>query len=311
MKTPRWFEKLNAWVEGESPGLPEPQAHREKDAAGNALIEEAPAKPFGRGSSLLGGSSEALTRVVPAVAGILCCAIFCLVMLATVAYLPRYENPENPMENEVAQRYIEEGIEEVGAVNLVTNIILVYRGFDTYGESCVLFLGATAVILLLSRDKHNTTEEDLRVLAEADAEDEISRNQILGHISAALLPILLLYGLYILVNGHLSPGGGFAGGSMLGGALILCENAYGYRRVGKFFNRRLMVTIQVVTLLLYAALICSMIYNGANGIPEGIPLGTPGSIFSGGFMVPKNLAVGMVVASTMYGFYSYFGRGDL
>ena len=310
MKRPSWYEKLNLWVEGESPGLPEPEAHRED---GYAPQGESHAGEGGsaRGRSLLSGASEALTRVVPTVLGIICCAVFCLVMLATVAYLPSYENPENPMENEVARRYIEEGVGEVGAVNLVTNVILVYRGFDTYGESCVLFLGATAVIMLLAADRKNTTKADERVLAEADAQDEISRNQILGHVSAALLPILLLYGLYILCNGHLSPGGGFAGGSILGGALMLCENAYGIGRVRQFFTHHVYHAVKVGALVLYAILIGYTIYTGANGLASVFTPGQAGSIFSGGIVLPINLMVGLEVACTMYAFYTYFGRGDL
>ena len=121
----------------------------------------------------------------------------------------------------------------------------------------------------------------------------------------------MLYGLYILCNGHLSPGGGFAGGSILGGALILCENAFGVKRVRSFFNHRVYHIIKVGALILYAVLICYTIYVGANGLENIIPLGKPGSILSAGIILPINIAVGLEVACTMYAFYTYFGRGEL
>ena len=49
----------------------------------------------------------------------------------------------------------------------------------------------------------------------------------------------------------------------------------------------------------------------ANGLPSGIPLGTPGAILSSGLIMPLNIAVGMVVACTMYVFYALFRKGGL
>ncbi|MBR1457408.1 MAG: hypothetical protein IJ594_09675 [Oscillospiraceae bacterium] len=306
MKTPVWYQKLLRWTEGDSPVLPEPAAHREQTR--EPAAEES---AYESGPGLLSASAGRVRNVLLRVITIASCAVFLLIMLATVAYLPRFGDADNAPENETSRRYIEQGMQEVGATNLVTNIILVYRGFDTYGESCVLFLGATAVIMLLAVDAKNTTEEDRRVLARSDALDRENRNQILGHITTILMPVILLYGLYILCNGHLSPGGGFAGGSILGGALILCENGYGVGKVHSFFGHRIYHVVKVGALILYAVLICYTIYVGANGLPNVIPLGKPGSILSAGIILPINVAVGLEVACTMYAFYTYFGRGDL
>jgi multicomponent Na+:H+ antiporter subunit B len=306
MKKPLWYEKLERWVEGDGPTLKEPAAHVEGK---NPSAETPPAGNLG--PSLLRGSGASVLSWLTRVFAIACCLVFALLMIATVAYLPRFGGEDVPAENETVRRYIEKGLEEVGATNLVTNIILVYRGFDTYGESCVLFLGATAVIMLLEADSKNTSEEDEKELELSDMLDNRARNQILGHIATILMPVVMLYGLYILCNGHLSPGGGFAGGSILGGALILCENAFGVSRVRSFFNHRIYHIIKVGALILYAVLICYTIYVGANGLPNIIPLGKPGSILSAGIILPINIAVGLEVACTMYAFYTYFGRGEL
>lgn len=307
MKTPDWYQKLARWVEGDSPALREPAAH----SAAPAPAEAPDTAPYEGGPSLLRGASGTIGNAVIRALAIVCCVVFTLLMLTTVAYLPRFGDADNAPVNETSRRYIEQGLEEVGATNLVTNIILVYRGFDTYGESCVLFLGATAVIMLLACDSNNISEADRRALLRSDALDREGRNQILGHITTVLMPVILLYGLYILCNGHLSPGGGFAGGSILGGALILCENAFGAGKVRSFFSHRVYHIVKVGALILYAVLICYTIYVGANGLENIIPLGTPGSILSAGIILPINVAVGLEVACTMYAFYTYFARGDL
>ena len=50
---------------------------------------------------------------------------------------------------------------------------------------------------------------------------------------------------------------------------------------------------------------------GSNGLENHIPKGTPGAILSGGMILPLDIAVGLVVACTMYGFDSAFRRGSL
>ena len=62
-------------------------------------------------------------------------------------------------------------------------------------------------------------------------------------------------------------------------------------------------------LMVYTLLKTYSFYTGANGIESIIPLGIPGTILSGGLILPLNICVGIVVACTMYTFYSLFRRG--
>ena len=90
--------------------------------------------------------------------------IFCLslvfILLVGVSYLPQYGREDNPVNNEVSARYIEQGLQETGAVNIVTGMILDYRAFDTLGESHVLFLATCTVLILLRKDKKKKNEEE-------------------------------------------------------------------------------------------------------------------------------------------------------
>ena len=96
-----------------------------------------------------------------------------------VAYLPNFGGADNPINNEVAQRYIEQGIQESGAVNIVTGMILFYRAFDTFGESTVLFSAASAVLILLridTKDKQHfvSVDTDLAVKPRPDFAEEFA-----------------------------------------------------------------------------------------------------------------------------------------
>lgn len=60
---------------------------------------------------------------------VLLCFSIIFVLLWTIAYLPVFGNAGNPDNNEVSARYIEKGLDETGAVNIVTGMILDYRAF--------------------------------------------------------------------------------------------------------------------------------------------------------------------------------------
>ncbi len=236
--------------------------------------------------------------------------LFCLalitVLLVTVSNLPAFGSSHNPASNEVVQRYIEEGLAETGAVNIVAGMILDYRAFDTLGESHVLFIAATCVMILLRKDrqgKKHTVRKDKTPQAKPDP--------ILKAAATLLTPFILIFGIYIVLNGHLSPGGGFSGGAIIGAGLILAANAFGFEQTGRFFTRKTYSAISLFALLFYSAAKSYSFYTGANHIESIISKGTPGAILSSGLILPLNICVGMVVACTMYGFYSLFKKGEL
>lgn len=73
-------------------------------------------------------------------------------LIVLAAELPTYGSPDNPTINEVTERYLEKGVEEAGATNIVTGIIVDYRAYDTLIETTVLFTALIAVMLTLKGD---------------------------------------------------------------------------------------------------------------------------------------------------------------
>jgi multisubunit Na+/H+ antiporter MnhB subunit len=79
---------------------------------------------------------------------ILVCMVSYMLLLA-VGEMPPYGHLDNPTNNEVYQRYVDKGVEESGGLNLVTNILLDYRAYDTLLETTVLFTAVMAIMLVL------------------------------------------------------------------------------------------------------------------------------------------------------------------
>ncbi len=63
--------------------------------------------------------------------------------------MPRYGDPEAPIHHYMAPRFIEDSPVEIGIPNEVTSVLASYRGYDTWGETTVIFTAAIGVILLL------------------------------------------------------------------------------------------------------------------------------------------------------------------
>ena len=231
------------------------------------------------------------------------CLVLILILLITISWMPRLGASDVPASNEVAQRYIEEGLSETGAVNIVAGMILDYRAFDTFGESCVLFTAVCCVFVLLKK----TPSE---VLRENDRLNEPKNDAILQVAAAGLVPFGLLFGVYVILNGHLSAGGGFSGGAVLGACLILYLLAFGFEKTERFFTERTFRFVTVVPLTFYCLAKSYSFFTGANHLQSFIPLGTPGAILSSGLILPLNICVGMVVTCTMYAFYCMFRKGS-
>ncbi len=237
------------------------------------------------------------------VTAVVCCVALVTILLIAVSYLPPVGNPDNPAHNEVVDKYITDGLKDTGAVNIVTGMILDYRAFDTFGESNVLFIATCTVLILMRNDKKKPADHD-----HSDRHFEPRSDAILQKITFFLFPIIVIYGIYVVLNGHLSPGGGFSGGAIIGAGLILYLNAYGTEKTRRFFTEKTYKYVSFAALTFYCLAKSYSFFTGANHLESGIPLGEAGDIISAGLILPLNICVGMVVACTMYAFYTLFRK---
>ncbi len=110
-------------------------------------------------------------------------------------------------------------------------------------------------------------------------------------------PFLFTYGAYLIIYGHLSPGGGFQGGVILAVGVILLLISHGYSLVRISFREKLVrimessAALGVVLLALSGLIFNSLFYNYLRG-------GTPGTLFSGGTIAPFNILIGFKIGAS-------------
>ncbi|MBS3816247.1 MAG: cation:proton antiporter [Candidatus Thermoplasmatota archaeon] len=114
--------------------------------------------------------------------------------------------------------------------------------------------------------------------------------------SKIIAPFLFTYGIYLIIYGHLSPGGGFQGGVILAVGIILLLTSHGYKLVHESFQERLVkvtestAVLGIILLGLSGLIFQAFFYNYLSG-------GTPGTLFSGGTIVLFNILVGVKIGT--------------
>ena len=225
-------------------------------------------------------------------------------LLACLFYLPRFGAVNNNLTlNDIYHEYIENGIDKTGATNFVSGMILDYRAFDTLGESFVLFTAVNCVLILLQEVKDSKKKEDEKY--------QPIKDPLIKFGCSLAVPLIFLFGAYVILNGSISPGGGFSGGAIMGAGLIIYSIAFGFENSSKFFKDKTFKAVSSIALLTYCASKTYSFLTGALEVESVIPLGVPGTILSGGLIFILNVAVGLVVTCTMFGLYSLFKKGEI
>ena len=119
---------------------------------------------------------------------------------------------------------------------------------------------------------------------------------IIRTLIRSLLPIVLVFGAYIISYGHLTPGGGFQGGMILVGAVMSIYLAYGYNAVRAIDDDDLDL-LEHLGALLYVVVGLAGLLVGAAFLANVFPIGPVGSLLSGGIVFVLNLTVGFKVAA--------------
>jgi multicomponent Na+:H+ antiporter subunit B len=170
-----------------------------------------------------------------------------------------------------------------GVANAVTTVVVFFRGFDTLGEIAVLFIAALGIGLMLSSCCLEPHKEE--------------SNFILQKASKLFFPVIMLFGVYVMVYGHLSPGGGFQGGVIIAsGVLLLLISNQNFEVPHKLISTlETFAGISYVLIGLIGLLVLDSFLG--NFLPHNIS--NMGMLFSGGIIPLIYIVVGIKVGSEM------------
>jgi len=195
----------------------------------------------------------------------------------------------------IGQAIQSQGTTETGAANLVTAVVLGYRGIDTLGELSILFAAATAGGLVLTTGKKKSrasSEEDAGFIVKTAAE--------------LLFPLLVVAGLYIVIHGHLTPGGGFQGGVILAAAFFLPLLA----KPSTHMNHKTMSLIEGFSGAAFICIGLFALFNHGAFLQPFLSKGVVGELFSAGTFPLLYLAVGLKVGAELAGLLANLNEED-
>ncbi len=125
-------------------------------------------------------------------------------------------------------------------------------------------------------------------------------------ISQLMAPSIFLLGVYVVLHGHLTPGGGFAGGVLIAGAFVLLILAFGSDEVRSQILNWNATAFESVGLFLFWLLAFLGLIQGtfyfSNVITKVNP-GLPYHLFSAGIIPLCNLAIGIEVAAALFSIF--------
>jgi multicomponent Na+:H+ antiporter subunit B len=148
-----------------------------------------------------------------------------------------------PVHTHVAPRYIEQGPTEVGMPNMVTAVLASYRGYDTLGETVVIFTAGLAVILMLG-----IGDGPSRSGPPPMGGDQL----VLRVVVKALIPLILLFALYVQFHGDYGAGGGFQAGVIFAAGFVLYDLVFGRGSSRLVVAPRGLLKMAAVGILIYA-----------------------------------------------------------
>jgi len=208
--------------------------------------------------------------------------------------MPRYGDPDAPIHHYMAPRFLEDSVQEIGVPNIVTSVLASYRGYDTFGETTVIFAAAVGVLLLLGGPhRHETGGQHLR-------------NDIVLRVSLkVLIAFIMLFALYVQFHGDYGPGGGFQAGVIFAAAIILYTLVFGREKAESIFRRRPMEALVAGGVLLYGSVGLASMVLGGNFLDYDVLAHDPVHGQHLGILLVE-LGVGITVTAVMVTLYFLF-----
>lgn len=222
-----------------------------------------------------------------------------LLLLGTLD-MPLYGDPSAPVHQYLVPRFLQQSGEEIGIPNIVTSVLASYRGYDTLGEVVVIFTAGLAVAALLAGGGNNNESSTFK-------QTELISNPVIKTVIVRIIPIVLLFALYVQFHGDYGPGGGFQAGVIFGAGIITFGLLAGSTRMQKVVPERATVLGMALGILVYAFVgIASILYGGEFLNYSALSESQTSGQHIGILLI--ELGIGITVASTMVSLFISFNR---
>ncbi len=189
------------------------------------------------------------------------------------------------------------------ATDLITALNFDFRAFDTLGEEFILFASVLGIMLILRQLRG---EQEAPNSEEAEEHTFAGPSDALRGLALLLIPALVAIGIYIVVHGQLTPGGGFQGGLILAAAPFAVFLAGRYLRM-KIVAPRIVIELgDALGAVGYALVGLGGLVFAGIFFKNFLPLGISGQLLSAGQIDIASAAVGLEVSGAFLVVWSEF-----
>ncbi|HEX5008675.1 MAG TPA: DUF4040 domain-containing protein [Hyphomonadaceae bacterium] len=171
--------------------------------------------------------------------------------------LPDFGDAGSPANQHVGRGYLQTTPGDIGVPNVVTAVLASYRGFDTLGETVVIFAAGIGVVLMLGFGERSLAGRD-PVVSPRNGD----RHVVLRVAAKLLIPLIALFAFYVQFHGDLGAGGGFQAGVILAVAIILHALVFGLRDTMAAVRPGFARGMAALGVLLYAGVGIVCVVNG-------------------------------------------------
>ncbi len=214
--------------------------------------------------------------------------------------MPPFGDPNNPAQQHVAPRYIQDSPQEIGLPNMVTSVLASYRAFDTLGETAVVFAAAIGVLSLLGLPKQDR----------AAIQSGLQSHIVLRVVAKMIIPLIVLFALYVQFHGDYGPGGGFQAGVIAAAALILYALVFGLPMATHVVSPNLLKALAAIGVLIYAGTGVVSLFLSANFLDYNVLASDPVTGQHIG-IIAIELGVGITVFAAMLSiFYAFAAQAE-
>ncbi len=213
---------------------------------------------------------------------------------------PEWGDPASPASTSpVSSHFIQSTGVDTEVPNMVTAVLADYRGFDTMFETVVVFIAGMAVLAILKSSGRRKGKREHEVEAEPDL--------IVTNTVRLIVPVIQIFAFYVLAHGHVSPGGGFQGGVVMGASFILVALAWDLEVALARFSAEKCILVAALGIVLYGGIgFLSMLLGGEfldyAELEKVLPVSREMARYHA--MLGVEIGVGFTVTAIMFALYA-------